>query len=437
MSYLYHTYGEIVSLARDTTDYVFVFAPKYNHQVLSNTALFYNLDPSSSPLAIPENSSLSRLFAGLTQMNGVRHKQHRHLMMPALQRQRIEAYYSEMVIVTEKKLAGWAVGQQRDIYKEMRDITLSVAVKTLVGLDPEQGGDEVCRLLDLWTGLVFSLSALVLPLNLPGFSYRRLLRASEELERVIRSLIERKRACGLDTGDVLSMLMQVHDEDDNRLTDDELVGQTNFLFMAGHATTASALTWTLFLLAQHPRVLSEVLDECEDKIKIDSPDIKDLEEMTLMEAVIKETMRLMPPVLWWARVSTADCSLGPYTLPAGARIINSAFITHRIADHYPQPNRFLPERWLHTDPGPYEYIPFSAGPRMCLGSGFAMIEMKLVLATILRRYRLTLPEGIRVNFGGRMLSAPRGGMPVVLDSPHRKLTRAEVGGNIRSFVELD
>jgi cytochrome P450 len=358
-------------------------------------------------------------------------------MMPALHRQRIETYYGEMVTVTNKKMAGWASGQRRDIYKEMREMTLSVAVKTLVGLDPERGGDEVCRLLDLWTSLVFSLSALVLPFDLPGFSYRRLLRASEELERIIISLIERKRACGLDTGDVLSMLMRVHDEDDNRLTDDELVGQTNFLFMAGHATTASALTWSLFLLAQHPRVLSDVLDECEEKIKGDTPGIEELEEMTLMEAVIKETMRLLPPVLWWARVSTAVCKLGPYNLPAGSRVINSAFITHRIAVHYPQPNKFLPERWLHAGPGPYEYIPFSAGPRMCLGSGFAMIEMKLVLATILRRYSLTLPEGIKVNFGGRMLSAPRGGMPIVLGSRQRKLTRAEVGGNIRSFVDLN
>ena len=437
MGRLYRDYGEIVSLARRTTEYVFVFTPEYSQQVLSNTALFFNLDASSSPLRIPPDSALSRLFAGLTQMNGPRHKQQRQLMMPPLQKKRIENYYGDVVAVTERKLAGWRVGERRDLVQEMRELTLSVAVKSLVGLDAEGGGDAMCRLLARWTSTVFSLSAMMLPFDLPGLPYRRLLALSEELEGVIKTLIESKRTQGAGQRDVLSMLMRVHDEDDNRLTEDELVGQTNFLFMAGHATTASALTWTLFLLAQHPRVTADLLDECESTLHGETPAIEQFESMPLLEAVIKETMRLLPPVLWWSRVSTAPCRLGQYELPGGTRVINSAYITHRIANQYPQPDRFLPERWLSISPGAFEYVPFSAGPRACLGSTFAMTEMKLVLTLILQRYRLALPPNTRIDFGGLMLSAPKRGLPVVIERQGRRSVRSEVRGSIRSVVDLN
>jgi cytochrome P450 len=437
MGRLHRNYGEIVSLARKTTEYVFVFAPEYNQQVLSNTSLFYNLDPSSSPLRIPQNSALSRLFAGLTQINGARHTQQRQLMMPAFQKKRMEDYYGDIVAVTKQRLAGWRVGQQRDLFQEMRELTLSIAVKVFVGLDPNQGGDAMCQLLERWVSQVFSLSAMALPFNLPGLSYHRLTVLSEELEDLLRSLIERKRASGSGQNDVLSTLMQAHDEDDNRLTDEELIGQTNFLFMAGHATTASALTWTLFLLAQHPHIMNDVLDECEGKLHGGAPTIEQLDELPLLESVIKEGMRLLPPVLWWGRISTAPFNIGPYELPCGTRMIHSAYITHRIADLYPEPDKFLPERWRTARPGPYEYVPFSAGPRGCLGAAFAMMEIKVVLASILQRYRVTLPPGSKIDFGGMMLSAPKSGMPIQLNLPGRSLHRNIVRGNILSMVNLN
>ncbi len=437
MGRLHRNYGEIVSLARSTTDYIFVFGPEYNQQVLSNTSLFYNLDPSSSPLRIPKNSSLSRLFAGLTQINGARHTQQRQLMMPAFQKKRMEAYYNDIVAVTEQRLSEWRVGQQLDLFQEMRELTLSIAVKVFVGLNPEQGGDAMCRLLERWISLVFSLSAMALPFNLPGLSYHRLTALSEELEGLLRTLIERKRADGLGQNDVLSTLMQAHDEDDNRLTDDELIGQTNFLFMAGHATTASALTWTLFLLAQHPLVMNDVLDEFAAKLHGDVPTFEQLDELPLLDFVIKESMRLLPPVLWWGRISTAPFSIGPYDLPGGTRMIQSAYITHRIADLYPEPNKFLPERWRTTRPGLYEYVPFSAGPRGCLGASFAMMEMKVALATLLQRYRVSLLPGSKIDFGGMMLSAPKQGMPVLVEPPGRTTSRSAVRGNILKMVDLN
>lgn len=437
MDYLYNNYGEVVSLARGSSEFVFVFSPEYNQQVLGDPALFFNLDSNSSPLRIPEGSSLARLFAGLTQMNGARHHLQRQLMTPALHKRRIEDYYSDVVAVVEQKLSGWRVGQRLDLYKEMRELTLAVAVKTLLGLDPSSGGDEVCQLLDRWLDSVFSLSSMLLPIDLPGFRYHRLIALSEKLEEIIRAMIERKRSDSGGQRDILSMLVHAHNEGGRQMTDDELVGQTNFLFMAGHATTASALTWALFLLDQHPLLLMNVMDECESKLRGHAPCMKQLDQLVLTEDVIKETMRLLPPVLWWSRISTSAFRLGPYDLPCGTRVIHSAFVTHRIPALYPQPNRFLPGRWRASSPGPYEYLPFSAGPRMCLGSTFAMTEMKLVLATILQRCRLALPAGTRVDFGGRMLSAPLGGMPVLIEGLGRRISRNEVGGNIRRIVNLN
>ena len=436
MDHLHRSYGEVASLGRGSTDYVFAFGSEYNQEVLSNTSLFHNLDAKSLPFRIPPNSSLSRLHSGLIQMNGVKHKQQRQLMMPAFHRKRIEDYYNDFIGVIERRLSGWRAGQQRDFFQEMRGLTLSVAVKTLVGLDPERGGDDMSKLLERWMGLIFSPLTTMLPFDLRGLAFHRLLSVSEDLEAVIRKLIERKRVAGLDHKDVLSVLMQSRDEQNNHLSDDDLVGEINFLFMAGREATASALTWTLFLLTQHPTVLSNLLDEFRGELGGAAPRMEQMDDLPLLEAVIKESMRLLPPVLWWSRISTAPFKLGQYELPRGTQLIHSAFVTHRMADSYSQPDRFLPERWLSNNPGPYEYMPFSAGPRKCPGSTFAMIEMKLVLSILLQRYRFTLPARARVDFSGFMLSAPKRGMPVRIDRKGGRLSRSEVRGSIRRVVDL-
>jgi cytochrome P450 len=232
------------------------------------------------------------------------------------------------------------------------------------------------------------------------------------------------------------MLLRAHDEDGTRLTDDELVGQTNFLFMAGHATTTSALTWTLFLISQHPHVAAALEDELAGTLRGRPPTVEDLQTLPLLEATIKESLRLLPPVLWWSRISTAPCTLGPYPLPPGARVVYSAYITHRIASLYPRPERFLPERWLEDDAGPFDYIPFSAGPRMCLGASFSMIEMKLILATLLPRFRLAPLPGSRVDHGGLMLSIPKPGLPMLLHRQDRRFTKTPVRGSIHTVVDL-
>ncbi|MDQ3930389.1 MAG: cytochrome P450, partial [Chloroflexota bacterium] len=375
MLWLHHTYGDVVALPHGKPRFVFVFSPEYNRQVLSDQMLFYNgeVNSPSSPVKLPPGSAAVRLFSGITTRNGAKHIQQRRLLMPAFHKKRIEALRDVMLERTERHIARWQVGQQLDLLSEMKSLTLAVAVQAILGLDPQREGDRVRRVMERWFRLVLSYGVVAFPYDLPGTPFRRMLRFAERIDGEIRAMIRRRRTMGDGaTGlDALSMLLQAHDEDGTRLTEDELVGHTTALFVAGHETTASALTWTLFLLAQHPQVLRDLLDELHGKLRGTAPTVEQLNDLPLLDAVIKESMRLLPPGLWFLRVNTAPTAFGQYDIPKGTSILWSPAVVHRRPDLYPEPNAFKPERWSAIDPSPYEYMPFGAGPRRCLGATFA------------------------------------------------------------------
>lgn len=437
MQWLRQTYGDLVCLGQAPQPIIFAFAPEHTQQILSQPVLFHNPGVELGPVHVPQDSALFRIISGaLNQMNGPRHKQQRRLMMPAFHKQRIEAYRDHMVLLTEQELALWQPGQTLDVWQAMKRLTLAVAIKALLGFDPAQAGRWPCQL-EQWQQLFFSSLAMLLPLNLPGLPYHRLLAFSEQMVAELQALIERKRAGGLDEGDVLSMLIQVHDEDGTRMTDAELIGQTLTLFIAGHETTANALTWTLFLLDRYPLILANLLNELDSQLHGDAPSIAQLDQLPLLDGVIKESMRLLPPFIWQLRIAAAPVELGSYAFPAGSYFAVSSLMTQHRADLYPQPNRFWPERWLTLRPTPYEYFPFSAGPRMCIGAAFATLEMKIVLSLLLQRYRLALPPQAKVDRTGMMFSAPKGGLPMQVHLPQHPVAAAKVTGNIHSLVDLD
>jgi cytochrome P450 len=433
---LHDHYGEIASVARGHNDYVCVFSPRYNRIVLSDPDLYHNIDADASPVRMRDGSPLSRLYAGLTNMNGPRHRRQRRLLASALHRRHVEGYAGEIAAITARHTAAWRAGDEVDLLAEMRTLTMDVAVRTMLGLDPEQEGQRTGRLLQRWMDAVFSVPAMALPVDVPGLPYHRLQILSDQLDRAVRAMIEARRGGTGDGRDVLSRLTAANDDDGTRLTDDELIGQTAFLFMAGHATTASALTWTLFLLGTHPGVQRDVVDELTGALHGATPDVSQLAALPLLDRVIRESLRLLPPVMWWSKVCAAGCELGPYELEPGTHVVFSSYITHRLPELYPQPAAFRPERWLTCDPSPYEYLPFSAGPRSCLGAGFATMEMKIVLATVLQQWQPRLPHRVRVDRGGLMVSQPKGGLPARLARPDGRAPGIEVAGSIRSLVEL-
>lgn len=425
---MHERYGDIASLARGTASHVFVFSPEYNRAVLSDPALFGNIDAASTPVRMRPGSSLERLYAGLTNLNGDRHRRLRRVVSGALRRAHVEAYDADIVRITTRHLASWRHGETRDMLAETRVLTLAIAVKTLLGLEPERAAG-VSALLQEWMDRVFSVPVMALPLDVPGLPYHRLQVLSGRLEGTVREIIARRRERPEAT-DVLSRLAGTE------LTDDELIGQAAFLFMAGHATTASALTWTLLLLAAHPEVARDLRDELAGTLRGAPPRAADLERLPLLDRVVRESLRLLPPVMWWGKVASAPCTIGPYAIDAGATVAFSPFVTHRRPELYPRPDRFEPERWAATEPGPYAYLPFSAGPRTCLGAGFAMLETRLVLANLLTRWRPDLPPGARVDRGGLMVSQPKHGLPVILRRPDDPHGGGEVTGDIRELIEF-
>lgn len=433
---LHGRYGDVVALTRGHGGHVFVFSPHYNRLVLRDPDLFRNLDAASSPVRMRGDSSLGRLYAGLTTMNGEPHRRQRRLMAAALQRRQVEAYGPDITGLAQRHFDRWRSADHVDALAEMRTLTMAVAVKTLLGLDPGGVGSEMGRLLQAWMDTVFSIPALALPVDLPGLPYHRLQVLSRRLEAAVRDLIGQRRGQPGGAADMLGRLTLAEDEQGARLSDDELVGQAAFLFMAGHATTASALTWTLLLLCAHPAVTRDLVDELDGVLGGLAPDAEKLTALPLLDRVVRESLRLLPPVMWWGKVAAADVDLGPYRITAGAQVIFSPYITHRLAELYPDPDDFRPARWLTFRPGPYEYLPFSAGGRGCLGAGFALMEVKLVLAVLLQRWRPELRPGTRIDCGGLMVSQPRQGLPVTLARPGGRGPDIEVRGGIRGLVRL-
>jgi cytochrome P450 len=440
LSRLRQRYGDVVALGREVGSPVCVFGPEYNHQVLTDTGLFYCLDvtDSTAPLRMPRNTAASRLLTGLTGMNGVRHKQHRRLLLPAFHRERVELLADTIAACAERHVERWHVGQQIDLRQEMVELSLSVAIEGLLGLDAVDQGQQVRHLLSLWSKYGLSPRVMLFPWNLPGLPYRRFVDHADRLEAALLAVIESKKAQGLAGSDALTMLLQARDEDDQPLSGDVLLGHLTTLFTAGHETTASALTWILFLLSQHPHILSALREEIDAGGSGTTSVLEQTRRRPLLTNVIQEGLRMFPPGMWLVRTCTAPCTFGPYSLPAGTHIVISPAVTHYQADIYERPHAFLPRRWETISPSPYQYLPFGNGPRRCLGATFAMMEMQIVLPLILQRFHPVVPPNTRVDRGGSVLSLPRGGLPVVLQSPEQaqRLPAPRLRGNIHDLVEL-
>lgn len=208
------------------------------------------------------------------------------------------------------------------------------------------------------------------------------------------------------------------------------------LFIAADEAAHNALTWLPFLLAQHPAVLSALRDELDGRLRGAAPTVEDLDALPLLDRVVKEGMRLLPPVVYGIRLTSAPCELGGYTLPEGATVWFSHYVTHMLPELYPRPRRFLPERWETLAPSLYAYLPFGAGPRACIAGLLARMEIKIVLAMMVQRYTPTVADGATVDRHVTVTMAPKNGMLMRIGRRCDRPARATVRGNIREMVEF-
>lgn len=413
MERMQRDYGDVVMLIDGTPSYLFAFGEACNRTVLGDPDAFYNLEPGDTPLRVTAGSALARLYNGLIQMNGPAHRSQRKLIARAMGRVWCEQTLAAMAAIVRRRVAQWPAGGIVDLAAECREISLQVALQTLLGLDPHRDSRSIADAMDEWTRLVFSPAVFLCPFDISGLPYARLQRLSERIEATIRGMIAERRCRGDRATDVLGALIAGAEEDG--LDEDVLIGQTNFLFMAGHLTTASAMAWALFCVMAHPDLIAPLAAEGE----VLEPEelIASASATSLVEAVIKEALRLFPPVMWWTRIAQKDFALAGYRGAAGTRIIHSPYVSHRDPAHFPDPYSFSPDRWFVNKPSPFAFCPFSAGPRMCLGERMAVAEIRLLLKYVLERHTPTLQPGARIDIGGLMLSSPAPGLYAQLERP--------------------
>ena len=353
------------------------------------------------------------LGEGLLTSEGDPWLRQRRLVQPAFHRARIASYAKIMVDLTEEMLAGWRAGEVRNIHAEMMQLTLGIVVRCLF---PVEAG-EIEKIPSAMNVLMRNASGLRMLFPpaaryLPTPTMVQVRRAVRELDETVYRIISERRASSGDAGDLLSMLTGARDEDGSALSERQLRDEVLTFLLAGHETTALALSWTWHLLAAHREIEVELERELRQVLGARAAEFSDLAGLAFAERVIKEAMRLYPPAWSLARTVTADLNLGGYRIPAGANVVMSQWIMHHDARYFPRPEAFDPDRWLpeRSDKLPrFAYFPFGGGGRQCIGASFAMMEAVLVLATVAKRFRLrSLPGETVVPVPGFTLRPKHG-----------------------------
>ena len=358
---------------------------------------------------------------GLLLSEGEFWRRQRKLIQPAFHQGRIAAYAEIMVGYTQRMLASWSDGQALDIHEAMMRLTLGIVAKTLFDADVSREAEDVDAALSILMGKFLRQAglALLLPTWVPLPTSRLLKRAVGRLDKVIYGIIEQRRASGQMSGDLLSVFLQAHDDEGVGMTDRQLHDEIMTLFLAGHETTANVLSWTWFLLGQNPEVEEKLTKELGRVLGGTVPTLADLPRLVYTDTVLRESMRLYPPVWVIGRRALAPFRLGEYELPADTNVLISQLIMHRDARYFPEPLRFDPDRWSANDPRGaslprFAYFPFGGGPRVCVGAGFGMMEAVLLLATIAQQFRIQIAPGQKVKVQPTVTLRPRNGIPVTL-----------------------
>lgn len=360
---------------------------------------------------------------GLLTSEGEAHRRQRRLVLPAFHRERISSYGATMIEHAELTANGWNDGQTIDIDQEMMRLTLGIVAKTLFNAEVGDSARDVAQamttILEMFHLLLLPFSELLEKLPLP--QRRRFDGARDRLDQIIYGFINDRRATGVDHGDLLSMLLAARDEeaDGSGLTDEQVRDEALTLFIAGHETTANALTWTWYLLSQNPEAERLMHEEIAAVLPPgEQLGLRHLPQLSYTERVLTESMRLYPPAWAIGRKAVRDTKIGPYQIPAESLVLINVFGIQRDRRYFDEPEKFAPDRWL-PEPSekrnPYTYVPFGGGIRRCIGENFAWMEGVLVLAALARNWRLRLDPDQRIGLNPLMTLRPKYGMRMSLE----------------------
>ncbi|MGH2495272.1 MAG: cytochrome P450 [Ktedonobacteraceae bacterium] len=409
------TYGRMATIHMGKIPFVLCFRPEHVRYFLTEQQRYFTKAKRNGA------GNLRFLLGdGLLTSEGEFHRQQRRLVQPAFHRSRIENYADTMVRLTEEMLGEWLVGQEVDIARAMQQLTLRIIMNALFNVDSRE---QAARLGVAFNQIINNGGRALgrgrrLRVDLPFTRYHKLLEAKSTLDTFVYDLIAQRRKEGRDTGDVLSMLLEAQDEG-NSMTDKQVHDQVLTFVAAGHETAQNTLSFTFYLLAQHPAVREKLLAELHSVLQGHAPTAQDLPNLPYLEWVINEAWRVYPPAWTQGRMASEAFELDGYHFPAGTIVVFSQWVLHHLPEIWGDPDVFRPERW---DPATEEklpqfaYFPFGGGSRICIGMPFAQMETKLLLATILQRYSPRLKPGFTLELQPRVTIRPKHGMPMILDA---------------------
>jgi cytochrome P450 len=370
------------------------------------------------------------LGEGLLTSEGEFHVRQRRLAQPAFHRQRIAAYGATMASYAVNRRDRWRAGSVIDAHEEMMALTLAIVGKTLFDADVEHEaaeiGDALATTFESFNfGFFLPFGELLERLPLPATL--RFRKARARLDATIYRMIDERRRNGIDRGDLLSMLLLAQDTegDGSGMTDLQLRDEAMTIFLAGHETTANALTWTWYLLSQHPDVEARFHAEVDAALGGRVPTVDDMPRLPYTRMVLAESMRLYPPAWIVGRRALGPFDVRGYTIPGRSIVLLSQYLMHRDARWFPDPARFAPERWTperQAERPKFSYFPFGGGPRVCIGEQFAWMEGVLLLATIAQRWRLRLVPGHPIALQPIITLRPKHGVKMsVVDRDLRRV----------------
>lgn len=418
------------SLRQRVHKHIFAIGPEFNRQVLSKPDAFRTCP--MSPRA-PAGSAMDRLRSGFQPANGAGTQLLRRMTQAPFTKQAVQGYHAEIIAVAEETLSTWPLETKVDVAEQLRRLSLALSNRLLFGAESPARLAHLGELFDQFVRGAYFSPAVLFPFHFPGSPYSRLTRTCNQLSQTLDTMIAQRKSQPAGERDILQMLV-------NQQTpgaEIDLFGPTVFLLIASFETLATALTWTLFLLAQHPQAAADLGDELHARLGGTPPTAADLDNLPLLDAVIQESLRLFPPIpIVFRRSMGMELEIGGMPVGWGDWVFCSQYATHRLPELYAQPQQFLPERWETIRPGTYEYFPWGAGPRSCVGFSLGMTTLKILLAVMLQKFRFAVAPESRIDRVVKVTLNPRQGLPMILYAPDGRYESVAVRGQIRTMVDL-
>jgi cytochrome P450 len=409
---LYEKHGPIFSVRLLHHPVIFMLGPEANHFITVTNPESFHWRESSFGDLIP------LLGDGLLTIDGAYHDRAREIMMPAFHREQVSAAVEAMVAEAEPAIERLKPGQVVDVYEWMRGLAMRIAMRALLGLDPDEGDEGAAAAEHFERALAFYGTDFHLRLlRGPGSPWSKMVRSRAVLDEIVYGEIRRRRADPDETRrDILSLLLGVQDEAGEGFSDKEVRDQVMTLMFAGHDTSTSTLTFMMHELARHPDVVAKLVDEQDGVLAGAAPDVDTLErEMPYLEMVLDEVLRLYPPAWIGPRRAVRDFEWGGHRVSRGSYVNYCSWASHRIPEVFPEPEAFIPERFTRERKAALPrgaYVPFGGGRRICIGKRFGQTEVKLVATMLLQRLRLDAMPGRAMTVRQMPTLSPRGGLPM-------------------------